>query len=103
MVHRSPYSKRLNFTAKKPPEEDSGNQSGECSKPFTLPTPDLKLAIHALFLSRFPHAGRWLNQKRASGSWRRFTFSVLRIAPIRPTSKGNFLRDSSPRPSPGGS
>jgi hypothetical protein len=50
----------LKLTAKKPPEEDSGNQSGECSQPFTLPTPDWKLAIHALFQSRFPHAGRWL-------------------------------------------
>jgi hypothetical protein len=35
---------KLLFTAKKPPEEDSGNQSGVCFKPFTLPTPDWKLA-----------------------------------------------------------
>jgi hypothetical protein len=61
----------LKLTAKKPPEEDSGHQSGEPSKPFTLPTPDWKLAIHTLFLSRFPHASRWLKQKRVSGSWRR--------------------------------
>jgi hypothetical protein len=64
------YSKRLRFTAKKPPEEDSGNQSGECSQPFTLLTPDWKLAIHALFQSRFPHAGRWLkpNSKRTDAA-----------------------------------
>jgi hypothetical protein len=36
----------LTFTAKKPPEEDSGNQSGECPKPFTLPAPSWKLATH---------------------------------------------------------
>jgi hypothetical protein len=29
----------LLFTAKKPPEEDSGNPSGDRSKPFTLTTP----------------------------------------------------------------
>jgi hypothetical protein len=39
---------KLKFTARKPPEEDSGNQSGERSKTFTLLTPGWKLAIHAL-------------------------------------------------------
>jgi hypothetical protein len=28
------------------PEEDPGNQVGELSHPFTLPTPEWKLAIH---------------------------------------------------------
>jgi hypothetical protein len=39
---------KLKFTARKPPVEDSGSQSGERSKPFTLFTPGWKLAIHAL-------------------------------------------------------
>jgi hypothetical protein len=61
----------LKFTAKKPPEEDPGHQSGNVLNPFTLPTPDWKLAIHSFLLSRLPHAGRWLKQKRVSGSsWR---------------------------------
>jgi hypothetical protein len=34
------YTEKLKFTARKPPEEDAGSQWGECSKPFTLPTPD---------------------------------------------------------------
>jgi hypothetical protein len=63
----------LQFTAKKPPDEESGRQPGECSKPFTLLTPDWKLAVHAGLLNSFPHAGRWLKQKRVSGSWWRFT------------------------------
>jgi hypothetical protein len=69
MAHPASCSGRLKLTAKKPPEEDSAGQSGERSKTFTLLTPDWKLAIHALFLSRFPHAGRWLKQKRVSGPW----------------------------------
>jgi hypothetical protein len=36
---RPNYSEKLKFVAKKPPEEDSGPQSGERSKPLTLPTP----------------------------------------------------------------
>ena len=67
-------SEKLKFTAKKPPEEDSGHQSGEYSKPFTLPTPDWKLAIHISLLSRSPHAGRRQIQKRVGGSWRRLSY-----------------------------
>jgi hypothetical protein len=48
----------LKVTAKKPPEEDSGNQSGEHFKRFTLPTPHWKLAVHAGLLGRSPLAGR---------------------------------------------
>ncbi len=84
--------------AKKPPGEDSGSQSGEVYQPFTLPTPDWKLAIHALFLSRFPHAGRWLNQKRVSGSWRRLTLVASLFAPVRLKSKGDFAEFFKPRP-----
>jgi hypothetical protein len=58
---------------KKPPEDDSGHPSGEPSKPFTLPTPHWKLAVHARSLGRYPHAGRWLERKRVSGSWRQLT------------------------------
>jgi hypothetical protein len=42
-------SDTLQFNAKKPPEVDCGNQSGECSQPFTLPTPDWMLALHDPF------------------------------------------------------
>jgi len=48
----------LQFTARKPPEEDSGIQSGDPSEPFTLRPPEWKLAIHAGFPRRFMHAGR---------------------------------------------
>jgi hypothetical protein len=33
-------SEKLKFTAKKPPGEDSGPQSGDVLNPFTPPTPD---------------------------------------------------------------
>src|SRR5208337_1148329 len=62
--------KRLLFTAKKPPEDDSGNQSGEPIKPFTLSTPHWKLALHARPLGRFPHAGRWLNEAESAARGR---------------------------------
>jgi hypothetical protein len=62
--------KKLLFTAKKPPEADAGHQSGERFKPFTLPMPHWKLAVHARLLGRSPRAGRWLKHKRVSGSWR---------------------------------
>jgi hypothetical protein len=41
------YSKGLKFPATKPPEADVGHQSGGRFKPFTLPMPHWKLAIHA--------------------------------------------------------
>jgi hypothetical protein len=47
------YSEKLNFTAKKPPGADSGPQSGESPKPFTLPTPDWLLAIHDPLITVF--------------------------------------------------
>jgi hypothetical protein len=59
----------LKLTAKKPPEEDPASPSGEGSKPFTLPTPHWKLTVHAELPGFSPHAGRWLEQKRVSGSW----------------------------------
>ena len=60
---------KLKFTALKLPGEDSGNQSGERSKPTTRFMPDWKLAVHDGLLSYFLHAGRWLKHKRVSGSW----------------------------------
>jgi hypothetical protein len=63
----------LQFTARKPPEADAGGQSGEGSEPFTLLTADWQLAVHAGLLNSFPRAGRWLKQKRVSGSWWRST------------------------------
>jgi hypothetical protein len=47
----------LQFTAKKPPDEESGRQPGECSQPFTLLTPDWKLAVHAGLLNSFSARG----------------------------------------------
>ena len=44
------------------PGEDCGIQSGECSQPVTLRASVRQPAVHALFLSRFLHAGRWLNE-----------------------------------------
>jgi hypothetical protein len=44
---KSSYSEESKFTAKKPPEEDSGNPSGEHLNPFTLFLPNWNLAIHA--------------------------------------------------------
>jgi hypothetical protein len=37
-------------------------------KPFTLPAPHWKLAVHARLLGRSPHAGRWLKDKKVNGS-----------------------------------
>ena len=47
----------LQFTAKKPPDEESGSQSGECSQPLTLLPPDWKLAVHAGLLNSFSARG----------------------------------------------
>jgi hypothetical protein len=41
----------LQFTARKPPDEESGSQPGESSKPFILLTADWQLAVHAGLLN----------------------------------------------------
>jgi hypothetical protein len=44
-------SGKWKFTSRKTPEEDSGSQSGEYSKPFTLSTPGWTLANHTALLT----------------------------------------------------
>jgi hypothetical protein len=47
----SNYPDKLPFTAKQPPEEDCGYQSGESFKPFILRTPIWKPATHTASLT----------------------------------------------------
>jgi hypothetical protein len=56
----------LKFTAKKKPDEDSESHLGECSDPFTLPTPEWKLAIHTHLSGPYPHAGLWLKRSQSA-------------------------------------
>jgi hypothetical protein len=58
------------------------------------------LAIHDPLLTVFPDAGRWLKQKRVSGSWRRFTLFASFIAPVSLKSKRNFDHDGDFCPGP---
>ncbi len=61
-----PHSQELKFAARKSPEGDSGNQSGERSKHFSSFTPDCKLAIHGGLPGRSPRSVVGRNKSRSS-------------------------------------
>jgi hypothetical protein len=60
------FPQRSQFTARRVPEADAGNQAGERSRPSTPPTPHWKLAVHADLSGCFPHAGRWLKKTESA-------------------------------------